>query len=102
MAAFPQRELSRHDSGDQLRGGQLNWQGSNSGQPLLTAYSGPGLYHFHPQLSVAGNQAVGCALYEFELKSGTYAVDVLTTFSCSDGNSFARPVVVTDSPWNRL
>lgn len=80
--------------------GGLNWQGSNSGQPLLTSYPGSGMYHFHPQLSVAGDQAVGCALYEFGLKSGTYAIDVLTTFSCSDGSSFASPVVVTDKPWN--
>jgi len=78
----------------------LNWQGSNSGQPLLTSYSPAGMYHFHPQLSVAGDQCVGCGFYEFGLKSGVYAIDVLTTFSCSDGSAFSNPVVVTDHPWN--
>ena len=81
--------------------GGLSWQGSASGQALLPGYPGSGMYHFHPQLSVAGDQAVGCALYEFGLKSGTYAIDVLTTFrAATEALRFASPATVTDKPWD--
>ena len=80
--------------------GGLNWQGSASGQSLLPVYSGAGLYHFHPQLSVAANQAVGCAFYEFGLKNGKYAIDVIAAFSCNDAGYFTNPAAVTENPWN--
>jgi hypothetical protein len=80
--------------------GGLSWQGPASGQSLLPVYSGAGLYHFHPQLSVAGNQAVGCAFYEFGLKNGKYAIDVITAFSCNDAAYFTSPTTVTENPWD--
>ena len=60
----------------------------------------PDLHHFHPQLSVAGNGAIGCAFYEFGLKNSQYLIDVLATYSCGDGEYFSTPIKVTDRPWD--
>src|SRR5262249_38061151 len=48
------------------------WLGPASGQALLPGYIAPGQHHFHPQLAAAASQAVGCAFYEFGLKSAKY------------------------------
>lgn len=76
------------------------WTGLPGGQPLLIAYGQPGEHHFHPQLSTAGDSAVGCAFYEFGLKQGQYLIDTKATFSCDDAAGFNDPINVTDRPWD--
>jgi hypothetical protein len=77
-----------------------NWLGPASGTPLLFGYTNPNQHHFHPQLTTAGNQAVGCAFYEFGPKSGKSLIDVKLSQSCDDGDSFGYPTTITDSPWD--
>jgi hypothetical protein len=76
------------------------WIGPASGQPLLPTYGNADQNHFHPQLSLAGNQAIGCAFYEFGLKNSKHLIDVKLTESCSDGQGFIAPITITDSPWD--
>lgn len=78
----------------------LTWLGPNNGQPLLPGYIEPGQHHFHPQLTTADNQSVGCAFYDFGLKSGKYTIDVKLSESCDDGDSFIYPINITDIPWD--
>jgi hypothetical protein len=77
-----------------------NWLGPNNGQRLLPGYVEPGQHHFHPQLTMAGNESVGCAFYDFGLKGGKYTIDVKLCESCSDGDSFTYPINITDNPWD--
>jgi hypothetical protein len=76
------------------------WIGPDSGQALLPTYGQPQQSHFHPQLCLAGNKAVGCAFYEFGPKNGKHLIDVMLTESCSDGNYFVPPIALTDQPWD--
>lgn len=84
------------------------WLGPASGQRLSSgqpdrdhfSFGQPDQHHFHPQFSVAANGAVGCAFYEFGLKNNQYLIDVLVTYSCSDGDYFSAPIKVTDQPWD--
>jgi hypothetical protein len=76
------------------------WLGPAEGQALLPVYGRPDQQHFHPQTSRAGNEAIGCAFYEYGPKTVKPLIDVLVSFSCSDGNSFGNPIVVTDNPWD--
>jgi hypothetical protein len=80
--------------------GGNTWLGPAGGQPLLPVYGQSGQHHFHPQLSAAGNQAIGCAFYEFGLKNNKYLIDVIATYSCSDGEFFNTPIKITDQPWD--
>jgi hypothetical protein len=77
-----------------------SWLGAASGRPLLFGYSNPGQHHFHPQLTTAGNQSVGCAFYEFGPKAGRHLIDTKLSHSCNDGDSFNYPCTITDSPWD--
>ncbi|MDB5071328.1 MAG: exo-alpha-sialidase [Candidatus Eremiobacteraeota bacterium] len=81
-------------------GGGATWLGPASGQPLLPSYGHPDQQHFHPQLSEAGNDAIGCAFYEYGPKDTKLLIDVLVSYSCSDGTSFGNPLTVTDDPWD--
>jgi hypothetical protein len=76
------------------------WDGPAGGQPLLPAFGQPDQQHFHPQLSQAGNQAIGCAFYEYGPKSVKPLIDVRVSFSCSDGDFFSNPIIVNDQPWD--
>ena len=76
------------------------WLGPANGRPLLPVYGNPGQHHFHPQLTTAGNQAVGCAFYEFGPKAGQYLIDVKLSRSCNDGDDFTPPTTITDAPWD--
>ena len=80
--------------------GGHTWIGPAGGQALLPVYGQPEQHHFHPQLSTAGNQAVGCAFYEFGPKGNKHLIDVKATFSCTDGDYFNTAITVTDAPWN--
>jgi hypothetical protein len=82
-------------------GGGNTWQGPASGEALLPpTYGQPAQHHFHPQLADAGNEAIGCAFYEFGPKNNKHLIDVLATYSCSDGQFFSMPTVLTDKPWD--
>jgi len=80
--------------------GGNTWLGPANGQPLVPSYGQPGQHHFHPQLSPAGNGAIGCAFYEFGLKNNMYLIDVIATYSCNGGQFFTTPIKVTDHPWD--
>jgi hypothetical protein len=77
-----------------------NWLGPPSGRPLLVGYTKAGQHHFHPQLTTAGNQSVGCVFYEFGPKAGKNLIDVELSQSCNDGDSFSYPTTITDIPWD--
>ncbi len=76
------------------------WIGPNDGQPLLTGTTRADQQHFHPQLTTAEDNAVGCAWYELGPKPSTPLIDTLLSFSCSDGDAFSVPIVLTDQPWD--
>jgi hypothetical protein len=76
------------------------WLGPADGEALLPAYGHPDQQHFHPQLSEASSEAIGCAFYEYGPKNKKPLIDVLVSFSCSDGNGFSNPLTVTDHPWD--
>jgi hypothetical protein len=81
--------------------GGTTWLGPSDGQALLPTYGRPEQQHFHPQLAQAGNQAIGCAFYEYGPKAVTPLIDVLVSFSCSDGDWFSMPpVIATDRAWD--
>ena len=80
--------------------GGLNWTGPASGQAMFPVYGQPDQQHFHPQLTLASDQAVGCAFYEFGPKPAKNLIDVKLAFSCNDAGSFNDPVTVTDQPWD--
>ena len=82
-----------------INGGDT-WIGPSSGQQLLPFYQQPDQHHFHPQFSAAANGSIGCAFYEFGLKNNKHLIDVLATYSCSDGDYFSTPIKVTDQPWD--
>ncbi|HEX8905683.1 MAG TPA: sialidase family protein, partial [Longimicrobiaceae bacterium] len=77
-----------------------SWVGPASGEALLPTYGHPDQQHFHPQLAVNDNQAVGCAFYEFGPKGGKYRIDVMAAWSCDDGASWHTPLTVTDKAWD--
>lgn len=79
----------------------VTWGGPANGQPLLPWFpANNGLYHFHPQLIATESGVVGCAFYEFGLKSGGYKIDTRVAGSFSQGASFDRLTTVTDAPWD--
>jgi hypothetical protein len=77
-----------------------NWLGPNNGQPLIAGASNASQQHFHPQMSTAADNAVGCAFYEFGPKPQKPLIDVRVAFSCSDGAAFSVPITITDNPWD--
>ncbi|WP_225731113.1 MULTISPECIES: sialidase family protein [unclassified Nocardia] len=85
-------------SGD---GGQT-WDGSPSGDPLLTgtAVSDPTLHDFHPQLAVTPAGVIGCAFYEFGRMPTTPLINVVMVASYDGGKTFIDRVTVTDHPWD--
>ncbi len=77
------------------------WIGPPNGQPVLPSFpTNNGLYHFHPQLIATESDVVGCAFYEFGLKSGGYKIDTRVAGSFSRGDMFDYLTTVTDSPWD--
>jgi hypothetical protein len=81
--------------------GGATWIGPQNGQPLLPWFAANnGLYHFHPQLIATESGVVGCAFYEFGLKSSGYKIDTRVAGSFSQGDSFDRLTTVTDIPWD--
>lgn len=86
--------------------GGNHWQGSASGDPLLTgpAASAPGQHDFMPQMVCTPAGEVGCSFYEFGPHgSGEFPpsrIDVVLAVSTNNGGSFANRVTVTDTPWD--
>jgi hypothetical protein len=83
--------------------GGVTWIGPANGQPLLPWFpANNGLYHFHPQLMATESGVVGCAFYEFGLKSGSYKIDTRVAGSFSQGDAFDLDLLttVTDKPWD--
>jgi hypothetical protein len=75
-----------------------SWVTGPTGQPLLTSELPSNQQHFHPQIVMRPNGAVGCAFYEFGPKPTDYLIDVIMAPS-SDGKTFSR-YTVTDQPWD--
>jgi hypothetical protein len=84
-----------------LDGGDT-WEGSFSGDPLLTgsAVSGSKLHDFHPQLVSNPDGVIGCAFYEFGPMPDRQLINVVMVASSDDGASFKDRVTVTDGPWD--
>jgi hypothetical protein len=84
--------------------GGNSWQGSASGDPLLTGAvaSAAGQHDFMPQMVCTPAGEVGCAFYEFGPKGAgeSSLIDVVLAVSTNNGSSFANRVAVTDQPWN--
>jgi hypothetical protein len=90
--------------------GGASWLGDPSGQPLpLTRTPESSFHHFHPQLATDPNGAVGCAFYEFGLKTtfgrppDTPLIDVILAQSPVPGPPLFMPfsnAAVTDQPWD--
>ena len=79
--------------------GGASWDTGDSGQPLLSAPVASNLQHFHPQVMIDANGAIGCAFYEFGPKPSTYKIDVKMAQSYDGGASFQH-FTVTDQPWD--
>jgi hypothetical protein len=84
-----------------LDGGDT-WEGSFSGDPLLTgsAVSSSKLHDFHPQLVSNPDGVIGCAFYEFGPMPDRQLINVVMVASSDDGASFKDRVTVTDGPWD--
>ncbi len=84
--------------------GGNSWQGSSSGDPLLTGAvaSAVDQHDFMPQIVSTPNGEIGCAFYEFGPKSGgtTPLIDVVLVVSTNNGHTFPNRVTVTDQPWD--
>lgn len=86
------------------------WEGSPSGQPLLTGdiLSEEDQQDFHPQLISTPSGEIGCAFYEYGPKgrSGVPPVwensliHVVLAISLDDGQTFSNRIIVTDYPWD--
>ncbi len=88
--------------------GGNNWEGSASGQPLLTGNlsSVAKQQDFHPQLISSPSGEIGCAFYEFGPKghgsNPTNLIDVVIALSTDNGKTFSERVTVTETPWDPL
>lgn len=86
--------------------GGHSWQGSTSGDPLLTGTvaSAADQHDFMPQMVCTPDGEVGCAFYEFGPNgSGEFApslVNVVLAVSTNHGSTFPDRVTVTDAPWD--
>lgn len=86
--------------------GGNSWQGSASGDPLLTGIAASALdqHEFMPQMICTPSGEIGCAFYEFGPKGGTEfspsLIDVVLAVSTNNGGSFPNRVTVTDTPWD--
>lgn len=86
--------------------GGTNWDGPNTGQPLLKAQiaTDPTLHDFHPQVAINSDGEIGCAFYEFGPRgpNGTLPnlIDVVLAASLDSGSSFEQRLTVTDRPWD--
>lgn len=86
--------------------GGNSWEGSISGQPLLTggAVSAVNQHEFHPQIINTPNGEIGCAFYEFGPKasgvSGRPLIDVVLAVSTNNGVTFPHQVTVTEQAWD--
>jgi hypothetical protein len=82
------------------------WDGSFSGEPLLTGQvaSGPDQHDFHPQLISTPSGQIGCAFYEFGPKGGDTSrpplIDVVLATSTDNGQTFTKRTVITDAAWD--
>ncbi len=86
--------------------GGNHWQGSASGDPLLTGpvASAANQHDFMPQMVSTPAGEVGCAFYEFGPNGGgelpPSLIHVVLAVSTNNGSSFANRVTVTDTPWD--
>ncbi len=84
--------------------GGKSWQGSASGDPLLTGAvaSAANEHDFMPQIVSTPAGEIGCAFYEFGPKGGgpTPLIDVVLAVSTDNGHTFPNRVTVTDQPWD--
>jgi hypothetical protein len=86
--------------------GGTSWQGSASGDPLLTgaAASAPNQHDFMPQIVSTPNGEIGCAFYEFGPHgSGAMTqnlIDVVLAVSTNNAGAFPNRVTVTGQPWD--
>ena len=86
--------------------GGNSWQGSDSGDPLLTgaAASAANQHDFMPQIVSTPNGEIGCAFYEFGPHgSGEFTqslIDVVLAVSTNNAGSFPNRATVTDQPWD--
>jgi hypothetical protein len=85
--------------------GGLTWQGSNSGQPLLSAIDDFRAHHFHPQLIGTPDGKIGCAFYELGLKTdhnGTprYLIDVKLAVSRDRALTFDLATRANNRSWD--
>jgi hypothetical protein len=81
--------------------GGNTWQGSASGQPLMTGAvaSVAGMHDFHPQLASTPNGEIGCAFYEFG-EFPPNLINVILAVSTNNGNTFPNRATVTDRAWD--
>ena len=86
--------------------GGNSWQGSASGDPLLTGAvaSAANQHDFMPQIVSTPNGEIGCAFYEFGPDGGgefpPSLINVILAVSTNNGVSFPNRVTVTDTPWD--
>jgi hypothetical protein len=83
-----------------------SWDGSTSGEPLLTGtlVSGSQMQDFHPQLATTPTGEVGCTFYEYgPTGGGEFPENLITVHlavSTDGGATFTNRVQVSDQPWN--
>lgn len=86
--------------------GGNSWQGSTSGDPLLTGAvaSAANQHDFMPQMVTTPNGEVGCAFYEFgpifEGEVQFSLINVCLAVSTDNAKTFPNRVTVTDQPWD--
>lgn len=86
--------------------GGNTWQGSASGEPLLTGAvtSASDKHDFHPQLISMPTGEIGCAFYEYGPTGGgefpPNLIHVILAVSTDNGATFQNRVTVTDQAWD--
>lgn len=82
--------------------GGNSWQGSNSGDPLLTGAvaSAANQHDFMPQIVSTPNGEIGCSFYEFGPNGGSNLINVVLAVSTNNGSTFPNRTTVTDQPWD--
>jgi BNR/Asp-box repeat len=83
--------------------GGNSWQGSASGDPLLTGAvaSAADQHDFMPQIVSTPDGEIGCAFYEFGPKGGgSPLIDVVLAVSTDNGHTFPERATITEQPWD--
>jgi hypothetical protein len=84
--------------------GGTSWQGSSSGQALLSPGRAPASnqHDFHPQLASMPSGEIACAFYEFGPKwsGGVPRIDVNMATSHDGGASFGQLERITNVAWD--